>query len=101
MNKLIAMTALVVFSIPSIAKPASSRIEYKCHVELIGGKQVIYFAQINAQKNKNISNVLLGKKVSANNSAKPAAIYKIYECVTSDKSFATTKAQKMERTTVR
>ena len=97
MNKIMVAMLVALSASQSMAEPAASRIEYKCHVELIGGEQIIHFVNINAKKSKGIENLILGKKVSP----KKASIYKIYECVNSDKDFKTSKAQQMDRTTVR
>ena len=66
-------------------------IDYKCHVELIGGIQTIYFVNTKKQHLNRLAQSLVGKKKRKPFSREERVIYKVFECVKLNDNF--TRAQ--------
>ena len=66
-------------------------IDYKCHVELIGGIQTIDFVNTKKQRLNRLAQSLVGKKKRKPFSREERVIYKVFECVKLNDNF--TRAQ--------
>lgn len=102
---LISITILTIGSISKAAVSAemkfSNKTEMKCHVELMGGHQVIHFTVIKSSRIPNLSQFLVGRKILTDSSTKKKTIYKVKECVNAQKSFNSLTARQMEKNMAR
>ncbi|WDE10716.1 TapY2 family type IVa secretion system protein [Thalassomonas haliotis] len=75
--------------------------ELKCHVELLGGEEIIHF--VNAKKNdgQNMINKLTGKSITVIGSRKKQKIYRVKECTDLHGSFKASQANQLDAATVR
>ncbi|MEW6982135.1 TapY2 family type IVa secretion system protein [Colwelliaceae bacterium 6471] len=86
------------------AKPNDKSVantEIKCHVELVGGGDIIHFAKVPETKLAVIKQVLEGQKISTTLSKKKRVIYKVNECVGLHETFVTTAAKSKDILTAR
>lgn len=100
MKMLTKMAILLLCSMSVFATQAAARTEYKCYVELLGGKEIIYFVSVKTNQSKNLVSKLTGRKVSGNG-YKAIAIYQVKECVIETESFSSEVAQALDRVTIR
>ncbi|PCI52588.1 MAG: hypothetical protein COB45_12345 [Gammaproteobacteria bacterium] len=70
-------------------------IEMKCHVELMGGGELISFTNVPYKNIKELRNVLIGQKVKLTSESSAQAIYKIKECVLLQEKFKGRRAQQL------
>jgi hypothetical protein len=81
----------------SVHRKQSFKVEMKCHVELMGGENVIHFTVIKKNKAAKLSQFLVGRKILTDSSKKKKVIYKVKECVDSKDSFNKHIARNIER----
>ncbi|MEY8215431.1 MAG: TapY2 family type IVa secretion system protein [Colwellia sp.] len=74
-------------------------VEMKCHVELMGGGEVIRFTNMPYTSLKKLTEILLTQKVRLNSTDSPRAIYKVKECVPLKDEFRSSKAQELFQNT--
>ncbi len=74
-------------------------VEMKCHVELMGGGEVIRFTNMPYTSLKKLTEILLTQKVRLNSTDSPRAIYKVKECVPLKDKFRSSKAQELFQNT--
>jgi hypothetical protein len=60
---------------------ADKKVDAKCHIELIGGVQTIYFATVKSSQVSSMTKSLVNHKVSTTLSNKKLQVYKAFECV--------------------
>lgn len=70
-------------------------IEMKCHVELVGGGETISFTNTPYRKIRELTHVLMKKKVKLNSESPAQAIYKVKECVPLQDKFKGHRAQQL------
>jgi hypothetical protein len=103
----IAMVTCVVLSYSSIAnQPVKSskqakKVEAKCHVELFGGNETIYFRMINSEDLSKLANRVINRKILTTFSGEKKKIYKVHECVYATASFTLTKSQNIDKRMMR
>lgn len=73
------------------------RQEYKCFIELVGGKKTIQFIAWKGTKTKTDISKQLSSKISMPNTRKKAAIYNIEECVKAGERFKSAQARYLEK----
>jgi len=96
------LIALLMLSIANVqAANRNSMVELKCHVDLLGGTDIIHFTLIEKQKRGTITQVLTGKKVPTALSKEQQVIYKVNECVDLNDSFSSTAAKSRDLLTAR
>ena len=92
----ISLLLLTFFSFTSEAKNIDQqKIDVKCHVELHGGKQVIYLAYIKEKKLAGLDKSLINRKILTAGSNEKMTVYKVFECKRSEDQFASSKANKL------
>jgi len=74
-------------------------VEMKCHVELMGGGEVIRFTNTPYRSVKKLTEILLTQKVRLNSTDSPRAIYKVKECVPLKDKFKSSRAQQLFQNT--
>ncbi|MBL0710204.1 MAG: TapY2 family type IVa secretion system protein [Colwellia sp.] len=74
-------------------------VEMKCHVELMGGGEVIRFTNTPYTSLKKLTEILLTQKVKLDSSDSPRAIYKVKECVPLKGKFSSSRAQQLFQNT--
>lgn len=80
-------TLFLILSLSSInlyAKDKNKQVakkEYKCHVELLGGSDTLYFINTRKTSFTTIANSVKGRKSSVQFSNKKLPIHKVVECV--------------------
>jgi len=78
-----------------------TKSELKCHVELVGGRDIIHFAKVPTKKVSSIAHVLTGTKIKTGFSKKQQTIYKVNECVGLNDKFITGVAKQRDEDTAR
>ena len=97
---LVFCTALVM-NMANAANGKPSKVEIKCHVELMGGSDIIHFAIVSQQQLANIKQILAGQKVLTALSKQKQVIYKVNECVGLHDSFVSGPAKSRDILTTR
>jgi len=104
--KVIILVGLVV-GFSSVAKQPDkkdkqeSKIEVKCHVELFGGNETIYFRVLKSAHLDKLSKELVNREVLTSLSRAKQKIYKVHECVPLTASFTLLKSQLIDKKTTR
>ena len=98
---LLILGLALVMNTAGAANNKSSKVEIKCHVELVGGVDIIHFALVQQQQLANIKQALAGQKVTTSQSKQKQAIYKVNECVGLHDSFVTAQAKSRDIFTAR
>lgn len=70
-------------------------IEMKCHVELVGGGEVISFTNVPYSNINALKHVLIGQKAKLTSESKARNIYKVNECVPLQEKFKRSRAQQL------
>jgi len=70
-----------------------SKIEVKCHVELFGGNETIYFRVLNSKHFGKLAKELVNREVLTSLSRTKQKIYKVHECVLLSDNFTLRKSQ--------
>lgn len=94
---------ILVVSFSTIAKKPDkkdiqgNKVEAKCHVELFGGNETIYFRMINRMELGQLPKQLINREVRTSLSRKKQKIYKVHECVFLTAKFSLTKSQVIDK----
>ena len=78
-----------------------SKVEIKCHAELVGGVDIIHFALVRQSQLAGIKRHLTGQKISTALSKNKQVIYKVNECVGLHESFVSASAKSRDILTAR
>lgn len=107
-NKTIAIAMLVsaMTNLSAFAKNDRNRlmvatVEYKCHVELLGGVQTIDFISVKEQNLNKLAKSLVGKKKLKPFTQTKLPIYKVFECVKLNDKFKRNQSNVIDEKTVR
>ena len=76
-------------------------IDYKCHVQLIGGIETIDFINVKQQSLNKIAVSLIGKKTFKPFSKEKNSIDKVFECVKLHDKFTRIHANAVDQKTIR
>ena len=103
------MALLVILSLTSaIVNAQNSKnslpvatIDYKCHVELIGGIETINFINVKKQSLNEIARSIIGKKTFKPFSREKIAIVKVFECVKLHDKFTRLQSNAVDKKTIR
>ncbi len=76
-------------------------IEMKCHVEFLGGGETIHFVNTTKPSSSQLTQMLVGAKISTSMINTTQEVYKVKECVKLEKDFKTAKAKLLDEETVR
>jgi len=76
-------------------------IDYKCHVELLGGIQTIHFENAKKQNPNGLAHSLVGQKKLKPFSRDKVAIYKVFECVELNEDFTSAQSKAVDEKTTR
>ncbi|WP_286266238.1 TapY2 family type IVa secretion system protein [Thalassotalea atypica] len=100
---IITLTLLSSLSLVTQAKTSTNanKVEVKCHLELLGGGEMIHFANIPADRFNSYVKGLTKRKVMVNDAKKKVAVYKVFECITADSDFSNSRAKTLEESTLR
>lgn len=79
----------------------SQKFDAKCHVELVGGGETIYFATTKKKDWRSLAKRLTGASITTAGSRKKQKIYRINECTDLNEDFKTSKAKQLDEETVR
>tara|TARA_R110000787_G_scaffold173773_2_gene286371 strand:+ start:268 stop:612 length:345 start_codon:yes stop_codon:yes gene_type:complete len=99
-NKILFITLLLLVSTNVIADAANKegkkyKVDAKCHVEVVGGQQVIYFAYVKEDKINKLADTLVNRKFSTPFFKEKQRVYKVFECVLLDAKFNSAKANQL------
>ncbi|MFT4927970.1 MAG: hypothetical protein ACI8WB_004085 [Phenylobacterium sp.] len=94
------MTSLALAAGPGAQRTADTKVEYKCHFELVGGQQVIHFLNSRENYAKQLQQKMTGKTIFAKDGVTKRYIYRVFECVKSQESFRSVKAQDLDAQTL-
>lgn len=70
-------------------------IEMKCHVELVGGGEIISFTNVPYSNINALKRVLIGQKAKLTSESTAQNIYKVKECVPLKEKFKASRAQQL------
>jgi len=110
MKSLLKVTAaILVLAMSNNASAQSSnsavkkhdKLDAKCHVEVLGGKQAIYFAMVTQGGLSKLSKSISHKKVRTVDSKEKLKIHKVFECVLSEDEFTKASARSLDKITPR
>ncbi|TWX50669.1 TapY2 family type IVa secretion system protein [Colwellia hornerae] len=95
--------SLLFISVDSVAKATdkASKIKVKCHVELVGGSDIIHFGIIQAKGLVKYSTWLVGKKIATGFSKQKQQVHQVKECVKSNDDFSNALSKKLDENTAR
>ena len=95
----IALSALfILIATGTSAQADTVRQEMKCHVELLGGSETIYYSALLTNETVlQASKKLESSTILTTLSPKKIAVYKVKECVLKDASFARAQARSVEK----
>lgn len=79
----------------------ASKVKIKCHVELMGGTDIIHFGIIKTNSITKYTHCLVGKKVATGISKKKQQIHKVKECVKSQYDFTSAVSKQLDENTAR
>ncbi|MCI2283145.1 TapY2 family type IVa secretion system protein [Colwellia sp. MSW7] len=94
--KNISILTLITCSLITNAKSTATedkKVDVKCFVELIGGRETISFWYIPSSQVSNLVNSITGRQVSIPHSKQKETIYKAHECVLLQDDFSGSKAK--------
>jgi hypothetical protein len=100
------LIAVLFTSISTLAQNSKNRvieatIEYKCHVELLGGIQTIDFVSVKEQNLQSLASSLVGKKKFKPFTRMELPIYKAFECVKLNEKFSNNRSNAIDKKTTR
>jgi len=104
MNKLITLVFFIMISFLSDAEQVNKRdkkVDAKCHVELYGGEETIYFRTIKLGQLEKLANKVVNRSVLTTISSKKKKIYKVHECVLLKNSFKASRSKTVDLRTAR
>ena len=101
MNQILRVIILVslVAGFATVAKQPNkkdkqeNKIEVKCHVELFGGNETIYFRVLDSKQLVKLPKELVNREVLTSLSKTKQKIYKVHECVLLTDNFSSLKSQ--------
>ena len=96
-----AMTNLSAFAKNDRNRLMVATVEYKCHVELLGGVQTIDFISVKEQNLNKLAKSLVGKKKLKPFTKNKLPIYKVFECVKLNDKFKYNQSIMIDEKTVR
>lgn len=79
----------------SHAAAKENKVDVKCHIELLGGEQTIYLAQVKQKQLKNVVNILKNRRIVTNTSNEKKKVYKVLECVLNNEAFKSLQARQL------
>jgi len=91
-------------SFVSYAEQASQkvkRVDAKCHVELYGGTETIYFRTIKSRQLEKLAKQVLNRDVLTPTSSGKKKVYKVHECVLLENTFKTSRSNQLDAKTAR
>ena len=103
-NYMIAVVLLTVITSTAshaAATGQASNHEVKCHVELYGGKEAIYFGLTSSKDLKAYGQSIVGKKISVAATKGKKSVYKVFECVAMTEQFTSRQARTLDSKTLK
>lgn len=103
MKMFMSAAILSIFHYPSIAANDKNTVQHemKCHVELVGGRDIIHYVNVKNSQKQSYKNELLGQKVKTYAVSGEQVIYKVKECVNLNDTFNTAAAKSADIFAVR
>lgn len=95
---IITYMLIITVSLNTIAESSvkkKHKVDVKCHVELMDGKEIIYFARIKVSEIKKLLNTLPKRRVLTSISKDKKKINKVFECVPLTEKFYSLKANRL------
>ncbi|TWX66553.1 TapY2 family type IVa secretion system protein [Colwellia sp. C1TZA3] len=71
------------------------KVDVKCHIELVGGKPLIYFASVKESRVNKLVDTLANRKVPTPFSKDRQQVYRAFECVLLKAKFNSVKANQL------
>jgi hypothetical protein len=71
------------------------KVDVKCHIELVGGKPLIYFARVKESQVNKLVDTLANRKVPTPFSKERQRVYRAFECVLLKAKFNSVKANQL------
>lgn len=80
---------------------SGKKIDIKCHVEMTGGGETIHFANVFKGSIREFSQSLHGQKIWVVGRKGKHEVYKVKQCVPTDKKFKSSRINTLESNTVK
>lgn len=77
------------------------KVEVKCHIELYGGGDSIYYQVISEKKMNTLPMTIVNRNIDVVTSSKKQKVFKVNECVPINKDFSSKLAREKEKNTPR
>ncbi|MFT5759291.1 MAG: RPA family protein [Alteromonadaceae bacterium] len=77
------------------------KVDAKCHIELYGGAQTLYFRTIKLENLDKLAKKIINRSVLTTLSSKKQKIYKVYECVLLKDTFKASSSKQVDERTAR
>ncbi len=71
------------------------KVDAKCHVELYGGQQAIYFTTVQEKAINKLDKRLANRKITTVYSKEKQQVYQVFECVKLADNFSTLQARNL------
>ncbi|MFT6918448.1 MAG: hypothetical protein ACJA2G_001066 [Cognaticolwellia sp.] len=99
-NTVFIVTSILLINTSFSAVSANTMVKYhkvdaKCHVELVGGEQMILFARVKDSQVNKLVDTLVNRKVSTPFSRSKQQVYRAFECVLLEARFNSIKANQL------
>jgi len=79
----------------------SQKVDAKCHVELYGGGETLYFRTIKREKLKSLAKKMVNRSVLTPMSSTKRKVYKVHECVLLQDTFKASRSKEVDARTAR
>lgn len=102
-KKMLIVGAMIFINTFSEAKQTNiedKNVSVKCHIELLGGTERIYFRVLPEKQFANLPMILVGKKM-VTSTKKQEKIHKVHECVLLDDDFTSSSSKLIDEQTAR
>jgi len=77
------------------------KVDAKCHVELYGGGETLYFRTIKSSELEKLAKKLINRSVLTPVSSEKKKIYKVHQCVLLKDTFKTSRSKQIDAKTAR
>ena len=99
-NTVFIITLILLTNTIFSAVAANTMVKYhkadaKCHVELVGGEQMIFFARVKDSQVNKLVDTLVNQKVPTPFSKSKQQVYRAFECVLLEARFISVKANQL------
>jgi hypothetical protein len=97
MKKVVTLAILLsVITYTAEVNADNQKVMAKCHVELLGGGEQIYFQSVKQGKEKQLATRLSNRKIQTVGNRGKVAVYNVKECVLTTQNFTAAASRLLE-----